>query len=278
MSQEFLEKLFSLQGKVAVVTGGAGVLGSVMAQGLAQAGAQVAILGRNAAKAEEVAQAITAQGGQAIALAANVTDRAQLEAVCQTLLEKWGQVDILVNGAGGNQPAATIADSDSIFNMPQTAFEEVVQLNLSGTLLPSQVFGKAMTERATPAGCIINISSMAAMRALTRVVGYGAAKAGVSNFTRWLAVELGRKYGAGMRVNAIAPGFFIGEQNRSLLLNPDNSLTARGQQVVNHTPAGRFGVPEELVSTLIWLCGPGAAFVTGTVIPVDGGFSVFSGV
>lgn len=277
MSAEHLAKLFDLQGQIAVVTGGAGVLGGEMAHALAHAGAKVAILGRTRDKTEAMANAITAQNGEAIALVADVTNRAQLEAARQTLLKQWGRVDILVNAAGGNVPAATVADNASIFDLPQAAFQQVLDLNLTGTLLPSQVFGEAMAQKNPVQGCIINISSMAAMRALTRVAGYGVAKAGVENFTRWLAVELGRKYG-GIRVNAIAPGFFIGEQNRALLLNPDNSLTARGQQVINHTPLGRFGEAAELTSTLIWLCGPGASFVTGVVIPVDGGFSSFSGV
>lgn len=278
MTNEYLAGLFSLQKQIAVVTGGAGVLGGVMAQALAQAGANVAVLGRNPAKTAAMVATITAQGSEAIALVADVTDRAQLEAARDNLQEQWGQVDILVNAAGGNIPAATVADNAAIFDLPQTAFREVLDLNLVGTLLPSQVFGQAMAQKPQAQGCIVNISSMAAMRVLTRVAGYGVAKAGVENFTRWLAVELGRKYGAGLRVNAIAPGFFIGEQNRALLLNADGSLTARGQQVTAHTPLGRFGVAAELASTLIWLCGPGASFVTGVVVPVDGGFSIFSGV
>ena len=199
-----------------------------------------------------------------------------MEAACATLLATWGQVDILVNAAGGNLPAATLPPGHSFFNLPVEGMEPVIALNLQGTLLPSQIFGAEMARRGQ--GCIVNISSMAAQRAMTRVVGYGVAKAAVENATRWLAVELARSYGAGLRVNAIAPGFFVGEQNRSLLLNPDGTLTARGQTIVDHTPAGRFGEPEELLSTLIWLCGPGARFVNGVVVAVDGGFSAFSGV
>ena len=272
----YLESLFSLKDQVAVVTGGAGVLGGAMARGLARAGARVAVLGRRREQAEATAAAINAAGGEALALPADVLARSQLEAACATLLATWGQVDILVNAAGGNLPAATLPPGQSFFNLPVEGMEPVIALNLQGTLLPSQVFGAEMARCGR--GCIVNISSMAAQRAMTRVVGYGVAKAAVENATRWLAVELARSCGAGLRVNAIAPGFFVGEQNRSLLLNPDGTLTARGQTIVDHTPAGRFGAPEELLSTLIWLCGPGARFVNGVVVAVDGGFSAFSGV
>lgn len=276
-----LEQYFSLQGQVAVVTGGSGVLGGAMARGLAQAGARVAILGRDSQKTAQAVAQIVAANGEGLALQADVLDAAQLEAARETLLSRWGRLDILVNAAGGNVPAATIAPEASVFDMPPAAFEQVLDLNLLGTVLPSQVFGRALvTPKPDGAvqGCVINISSMAALRAITRVVGYSAAKSAVDNFTRWLAMELAREYGAGLRVNAIAPGFFIGEQNRALLLNPDGSLTPRGQTIIEHTPAGRFGEPEELISTLIWLCSPGARFVNGVVVPVDGGFSIFSGV
>lgn len=273
---ELLDSLFSLQGQVAVVTGGTGVLGSAMARGLAQAGARVALLGRRRGLAEATAAAILADGGDALALPADVLQRGELEAARATLLETWGRIDILVNAAGGNLPAATLPPGQSFFSLPVEGMAPVIALNLQGTLLPSQVFGAAMAAQGR--GCIVNISSMAAQRAMTRVVGYGVAKAAVENATRWLAVELARTHGPGLRVNAIAPGFFVGEQNRSLLLNPDGSLTARGQTIIDHTPAGRFGAPDELLSTLIWLCGPGARFVNGVVVAVDGGFSAFSGV
>lgn len=276
-----LTELFSLDGQVAIVTGGTGVLGGAMAQGLARAGARVGILGRRRERAEAVVAEIERAGGQALALPADVMDQAQLEAARETVLERWGRIDILVNAAGGNVAAATLSPDRTFWDLPREAFAQVFELNLLGTLLPSQIFGAAMihSRNDEPAhGCIVNISSMAAQRAITRVVGYGAAKAAVDNFTRWLAVELGRSYGAGMRVNAIAPGFFIGEQNRDLLLNADGSLTQRGQTIIDHTPAGRFGAADELVSTLIWLCSPGARFVNGVVVPVDGGFSAFSGV
>ncbi|HJZ48663.1 MAG TPA: SDR family oxidoreductase, partial [Roseiflexaceae bacterium] len=207
---------------------------------------------------------------------ADVLDRGQLEAAREAVLGQWGRIDILVNAAGGNMPSATLNPGRSFFDLPVEGLDQVIALNLHGTLLPSQIFGAAMAHARR--GCIVNISSMAAQQAMTRVVGYGVAKAAVENATRWLAVELARSCAAGLRVNAIAPGFFIGEQNRALLLNDDGTLTARGQTIIDHTPAGRFGDPKELISTLIWLCGPGASFVNGVVVPVDGGFSAFSGV
>jgi NAD(P)-dependent dehydrogenase (short-subunit alcohol dehydrogenase family) len=197
------------------------------------------------------------------------------------LLARWGRVDILVNAAGGNQADAVIADDASFFEASIEAYDRVVDLNLRGTVLASQIFAEAMVHQTNgvgPTGSIVNISSMAAEHAMTRVMGYSVAKAGVDNFTRWLALELARKHGSGLRVNAIAPGFFLGEQNRALLVNSDGSLTPRGEKVVAHTPAGRFGEADELVGTLIWLCSPAAAFVTGVIVPVDGGFSMFSGV
>lgn len=268
--------MFDLTGKVAVVTGGTGVLGGALARGLASAGTKVGILGRRTAKAEEVAAEIRRAGGEALPLTADVQNKAQLEAAKAQVLETWGRLDILVNGAGGNVPAATVVGDLSFFGLTQEALGGVLSLNLLGTVLPSQVFGEAMVKAAR--GSIINISSMAAQRPLTRVVGYGAAKAALDNFTRWLAVEFAQKYGQHLRVNAIAPGFFIGEQNHDLLLTPEGSLTARGQQIVDHTPMGRFGEAEELVGTAVWLAGDASRFVTGVVIPVDGGFSAYNGV
>jgi NAD(P)-dependent dehydrogenase (short-subunit alcohol dehydrogenase family) len=230
-----------------------------MAAGLAAAGARVAVLARRAPEDADV-----------FALTADVLRRDELIAARERLLERWGRVDILVNAAGGNVPGATLDPGASVFDLREDAFRQVVDLNLAGTLLPTQVFGEAMGGE----GAIVNVSSMAATRAITRVVGYGAAKAAVENLTRWLAAELA----PAVRVNAIAPGFFIGEQNRALLLEPDGALTARGRAIIERTPAGRFGEAEELVGTLLWLCGPGARFVTGTVVSVDGGFSAFSGV
>jgi NAD(P)-dependent dehydrogenase (short-subunit alcohol dehydrogenase family) len=271
-----LLELFSLEGQVAVVTGATGVLGGAMARGLARAGAKVGVLGRRREKAEAAVQAIEADGGVALALPADVLDRGELEAAREAVVEQWGRLDVLVNAAGGNMPSATLEPGQSFFDLPVEGMEQVIALNLQGTLLPSQIFGETMARAGQ--GRVVNISSMAAQRAMTRVVGYGVAKAAVENATRWLAVELARSFGDGLRVNAIAPGFFIGEQNRRLLLNEDGSLTARGQTIIDHTPAGRFGEPDDLIGTLIWLCGPGAGFVNGIVVPVDGGFSAFSGV
>ncbi len=277
MSEAYLATLFGLKGKVAVVTGGSGVLGAAMSAGLARAGARVAVLARRLEPAAAVVAAIEAEGGEGLALSADVRERAQVEAACAVILDRWGQVDILVNAAGGNMPGATLAPDATLDNLDPEAFRAVFDLNLMGTLLPSLVFGQTMID-AGGQGTIVNISSMAAQRALTRVAGYSAAKAAVDNLTRWMAVELARRYGPGLRVNAIAPGFFVGEQNRALLLKPDGTHTARGATIIAHTPAGRFGDPGDLVATLLWLCGPGAAFVNGVVVPVDGGFAAFSGV
>lgn len=268
--------LFDLSGRVAIVTGATGVLGGAMARGLAAAGARVGVLGRREELAKNVAVEIGNSGAEALALPADVLEREQLEGVREVTLERWGRVDILVNAAGGNVPEATVADDAEVFGVPEDALRRVIDLNLMGTLLPCQVFGETMARSGE--GSIVNVSSMAAQRPLTRVVGYAAAKAAVENLTRWLAVELSVKHGAVLRANAISPGFFLGEQNRAMLLNEDGSLTERGHKIVDHTPAGRFGEPEELVGTLIWLCSPAAMFVNGIVVPVDGGFGAFSGV
>jgi NAD(P)-dependent dehydrogenase (short-subunit alcohol dehydrogenase family) len=271
--------LFDLNDQVAIVTGGTGALGSAMALGLAQAGARVGVLARHRDAAERVAAAIEAGGGRALALSADVLKVDELAAARDLVRERWGRIDLLVNAAGGNVPAATVSETHSFLDVTSDAWRMVVDLNLLGTILPCQVFGAAMVHRDGDAvGSIVNISSMAADRALTRVPGYGAAKAGVESLTRWLAAELARVYGPGLRVNAIAPGFFIGDQNRALLIDSDGNLTERGQRIIEHTPAGRFGQPDDLVGTLLWLCSSGARFVTGVVVPVDGGFSSFSGV
>lgn len=279
MEQSTLQELFSLAEKVAVVTGATGVLGGEMARSLARSGARVAVVGRREEKANQIAGEIEAAGGTSLALPADVLDTGQLEDARDALLERWGRVDVLVNAAGGNVPEATLTDDVGVFELPEQALRQVMDLNFLGTLLPCQIFGAAMVEGSEePDGCIVNISSMAASRPLTNVVGYSAAKAAVENFTRWLAVELARSHGPGLRVNAIAPGFFLGEQNRDLLLDEDGSPSKRGQTIIEHTPAGRFGEPEELGGTLIWLCSRASAFVNGIVVPVDGGFSAFSGV
>lgn len=271
-----IESLFDLSGRVAIVTGATGVLGGAIARGLAGAGTRVGILGRREERARDIAREIEDSGGEAVALAADVLDRGRLEAARDAVLERWGRVDILVNAAGGNVPAATVADDAEVFDVPVEAMRQVIDLNLMGTVLPCQVFGEAMARGGE--GVIVNISSMAAQKPLTRVAGYSAAKAGVENLTRWLAVELSGKHGAGLRVNAVSPGFFLGEQNRAMLVNEDGGFTERGQKVIDHTPAGRFGEPDELVGTVIWLCSPAASFVNGVVVPVDGGFSAFGGV
>lgn len=268
--------MFDLTDKVAIITGGAGVLGSAMAIGLANAGAKLGILGRTASKLINTCKEIESRGGQAIPLQANVLDKDQLQLVCDSVISQWGKIDILVNCAGGNMKGATIMPDQNFFDLSTDDFTKVTDLNLKGTVLPTMVFGKAMA--AQKKGCIVNISSMAAQQAITRVMGYSASKAAVDNFTKWMAVELAHKFGEGMRINAIAPGFFIADQNRSLLTNEDGSLTARGETIVNETPMKRFGEPEELVSTLLWLCSDASSFVTGIVVPVDGGFSAFSGV
>jgi NAD(P)-dependent dehydrogenase (short-subunit alcohol dehydrogenase family) len=275
-SDGILGQLFTLEGQVAVVTGATGVLGGEMGRGLARAGARVGVLGRRSQRAAEVAREISDFGGEAIALPADVLDEKQLRSARDTVLDRWGRLDVLLNAAGGNVPGATLSGDTTIFDLPREAFWEVFDLNMVGTLVPIQVFGEAMAQSAQ--GCIINVSSMAAARAITRVAGYSAAKAAVENLTRWLAVELAQRYGAGMRVNAIAPGFFLGEQNRAMLVDEDGNFTQRGRAIVAHTPAGRFGEPAELVGTAIWLCSPAASFVNGAVIPVDGGFGAFSGV
>jgi NAD(P)-dependent dehydrogenase (short-subunit alcohol dehydrogenase family) len=268
--------LFSLEGKVAVVTGGTGVLGGALAQGLAAAGARVGVLGRRAAHADGIVATITQAGGRGLPLVADVFDPVQLNQARDRVLDTWGAIDILLNVAGGNLPGAIIGDEGSFFSMSEEALNEVVRLNFNSAIRATQVFGAVMAQRG--AGSIINISSMAAQKPLTRVVGYAAAKAAIDNFTKWLAVELAQKYGPGLRVNAIAPGFFIGEQNRALLLNADGTLTARGQLIIQHTPLRRFGQPEELIGAAVWLASDAARFVTGIVVPVDGGFSAFGGV
>jgi NAD(P)-dependent dehydrogenase (short-subunit alcohol dehydrogenase family) len=267
---------FDLAGKVAAVTGGAGVLCSAMCQALAGAGAKVAVLDLAADPARGLAEGISATGGEAICVVCNVLERESIEAAAREVLAKLGRIDILVNGAGGNKPQATTNPEQSFFDLPAEALRWVFDLNLMGTILPCQVFGKIMAEQKE--GAILNISSMNALRPLTRIAAYSAAKAGVSNFTQWLAVHMAQEYSPAIRVNAIAPGFFVADQNRRLLLNEDGSLTPRGKAILDHTPLGRFGTPDDLLGALLWLVSPAAAFVTGIVVPVDGGFSAFSGV
>ena len=265
-----------LKGKVAVVTGGNGVLGGAIAMGFAEKGAKVGILGRSEKTVNLRVEEIKNRGGEAIPLVADVLDKDKLISAKEALEKEFGPIDILVNAAGGNMKGATITPDETIFDLDLDDFDKVSQLNLKGSVMPTIIFGKAMAEKKK--GSIINISSMAAERALTRVMGYSAAKAAIDNFTKWLAVEMTQKYGDGIRVNAIAPGFFIGEQNRDLLLNKDGSLTSRGETIVNQTPMKRFGKPEELQGVANWLASDDSTFVTGIVVPVDGGFGAFSGV
>lgn len=272
----YIENLFTLQNKVAVVTGGTGVLGSAMGYALANAGAKVVVIGRRIDAANAVVSNIINNGGVALAISADVVKRDQLAEARTKIIERFGSIDILVNAAGGNMPGAVVTPDKSFQDLKMDDFEKVMELNLMGTVLPSQIFGEVMIRNKR--GVIINISSLSAFIPLTRVVGYSAAKAAVSNFTQWLAVEMAKKYGEGIRVNAIAPGFFLTEQNRSLLTNADNSLTDRGKLIVQNTPFGRFGKAEELSGALIWLCSDAAAFVSGIIVPVDGGYSAFSGV
>ncbi len=268
--------MFSLAGKTAVVTGGTGVLGASMVNGLASAGAQVVVLGRRKDVAEQRAAAIREAGGQALAVTADVLNPQQLVDANDLIISKFGKIDILVNGAGGNLAGAVIPPDKNFFDLRMEDFNQVMDLNVMGTVLPTKVFASDMAKRKQ--GVVINIASMASFRPITRVVGYSAAKAAVENFTQWLAVEMAKKYGEGIRVNAISPGFFLTEQNRALLTNPDGSYTARGQAAIQQTPFGRFGHPDELIGTLIWLCSDASAFVTGVNVPVDGGFNVFCGV
>jgi NAD(P)-dependent dehydrogenase (short-subunit alcohol dehydrogenase family) len=268
-----MRNLFDIKGRVVVITGGTGVLGSCMVEYLAEQGAKVVVLARNKETGDKLVNSILAKGQEALFLQSDVNDKAVLEQNCADVIAKYGRVDILINGAGGNMPGATIGPDKTIFDLDVDAFKKVVDLNLFGTVIPTMVFAKVMTEQKQ--GNIINISSESALRPLTRVVGYGAAKAAVTNFTKYLAIELATKYGEGLRVNAFAPGFFISEQNRALLNNPDGSLTARGNTIISHTPFKRFGEPEELLGTLHWLASDASKFVTGTLTVVDGGFDAF---
>ena len=265
---------FEIQEKVAVVTGGAGVLCAAMCQAMAEEGAKVAVLDVR----PELAEALAAEiGNNSICVACNVLERASIEAAAREVLEHFGRVDILVNGAGGNTLQATASAEHPFFDLPVDALRMVVDLNLIGTILPSQVFGRRMAEQES--GVIVNISSMNAFRPLTRIPAYSAAKAGVSNFTQWLAVHMAQEYSPEIRVNAIAPGFFLTEQNRFLLIDKQTGeLTPRGQTIITHTPQGRFGSPGDLLGTLLWLVSDASTFVTGIVVPVDGGFSAYSGV
>lgn len=262
--------------RVAVVTGGAGVLCSAIARGLAQEGITVVLLDLALDKAEAVAESIRSEGGDGLALRASVLDREDLEAAAQKILETYGRIDILINGAGGNHPKATTGDEMSFFDLPEESVRFVFDLNFLGTLLPSQVFGRVMAQAGE--GVILNIASMNAFRPLTRIPAYSAAKAAVANFTQWLAVHMAQNVSKSIRVNAIAPGFFLTDQNRFLLTTESGDLTPRGSQIIGHTPLGKFGEPDDLIGTVNWLVSPASSFVHGIVVPIDGGFSAYSGV
>ena len=272
-----LPTLFDIRGSTAVITGGSGVLGSVMALALAKAGVRIAILSLHASSSAKVVQAIQAENGEAIGIACDVLQRTDLERACTEVLKTFGPIDILVNAAGGNSPKATTSADVSFFDLDIRAIESVLDLNFTGTFQSCQVFGRGMAERGQ--GCIVNVASMSALRPLTRIPAYSAAKTAVANFTQWLAVHMAQEYSSQIRVNAIAPGFFLTEQNRYLLTDAQSgAMSPRGQVILSHTPMNRLGTPEDLLGTLLWLVSPASAFITGTVIPVDGGFSAFSGV
>ena len=269
-----MQNLFDIKDYVVVITGGTGVLGRCIAKYLALEGAKVIILGRKEEVGKKIADDIVAAGGQCEFMKTDVMNQAVVEKNCSDILAKYGKVDTLLNAAGGNMPGATIGPEDNFFNLKAEEFQTVLNLNLTGTVIPTQVFLKPMVKQGK--GSVINFSSMAAFRPLTRVCGYAAAKAGISNFTAFMATECAKKFGEGIRVNAIAPGFFLTEQNRSLLTNPDGTYTKRGQDVIRQTPFGRMGEPEELCGTIHYLMSDAAKFVTGTVAVVDGGFNVFA--
>lgn len=266
--------LFDIKDKVVVITGGTGILGRTIAAYLAEEGAKVVILGRKKEVGDSLVSQITASGGEAMFLTTDVLDKDRLEQNLSDILASYGRVDALLNAAGGNMSGATIGPEGTIFDLKTDDFQKVLDLNLTGTVLPTQVFLKPMVEQKK--GAIVNFTSMAAFRPLTRVCGYAAAKAGISNFTAYMAVEVAKKFGEGIRVNAIAPGFFLTEQNRTLLTNPDGTYTSRGNDVIRQTPFGRMGRAEELCGTIQYLISDASSFVTGTVAVVDGGFNAYS--
>ncbi|HLS94704.1 MAG TPA: SDR family oxidoreductase [Sphingobacterium sp.] len=267
---------FSLKGKVIVVTGGTGILGKAFVKGLAEAGAKICIIGRSQEKAAERVKLVETLGGDALAVVADVMDEHSIREAKERILEKWGTIDGLVNAAGGNIPGATIAPEDSIFDNKIGDTIKAIELNLFGTIIPTMIFGEVMAEKGT--GSIINISSLAASRPITRVLGYTVAKHGVDGFTKWMATELALRYSNRIRVNAIAPGVFLTEQNRTLLTNEDGSYTERADKFVQNTPFQRLGDPSELEGTLVYLLSDASAFVSGETIFVDGGFNSWCGV
>jgi NAD(P)-dependent dehydrogenase (short-subunit alcohol dehydrogenase family) len=277
MNLEELKKQFDFTGRTVVITGGGGVLGGEIACALVGCNANAAILDKDLALAEKVVKRIESSVGQVIIIYADVLVRSTLEKAAESIVRTFGRIDCLINAAGGNNPQATTSAEQSFFDLPKDAMGFVGDLNLMGTILPSQVFGRHMAEQKE--GIILNVSSMNAFRPLTRIPAYSAAKAAVSNFTQWLAVHMAQEYSPNIRVNAIAPGFFLTEQNRYLLTDKETgALTQRGKKIIEHTPMGRFGEPEDLLGATIWLLSPASKFVTGIVLPIDGGFSAYSGV
>lgn len=269
-----MQNLFDIKGNVTVITGGTGVLGRAIAKYLAANGAKVIILGRKEEVGQQIVSDITALGGACEFMKTDVMNKETVQKNCDDIVAKYGRIDTLLNAAGGNMKGATIAPDQTFFDLDSEQFERVLNLNLTGTVIPTQIFLQPMVKQGK--GAVINFSSMAAFRPMTRVCGYAAAKAGISNFTAYMATECAKKFGEGIRVNAIAPGFFITEQNRTLLTNPDGSYTQRGQDVIRQTPFGRMGEPEELCGTIHYLMSDAAKFVTGTVAVVDGGFNAFA--
>ena len=268
--------MFSLRDKVVVVTGGTGILGDAFINGIVEAGGSVGILGRNEKVAKERTDAINRSGGKAIALVADVLDEAQLINARKQVLDRFGKIDGLVNGAGGNMPDGVLQPDESIFKIRMDGMKKVMDINLWGTLIPTQIFGEAIAESGK--GSIVNISSMNSKRAITKVLGYNMGKAAVDCYNQWFAVELSRRYGDKIRMNALAPGFFLTEQNRNLLTKPEGAYTERRESVISPTPFKRFGHPDELKGALVWLLIDASQFVTGSMICVDGGFSIFGGV
>ena len=269
-----MNELFSVKDKVVVITGGTGVLGACIGEYLALEGAKVVLLGRRKEEGDRIVDDIVAKGGESIFLTTDVMSADAVQRNCDEIMSRYGRVDALLNAAGGNMPGATIQPDGNIFDLKVEDFQKVLDLNLTGTVIPTQIFLKPMVEAGK--GAIVNFSSMAAFRPLTRVLGYAAAKAGISNFTAFMANEVATKFSPSIRVNAIAPGFFLTNQNRALLSNPDGSLTSRGADVIRQTPFKRFGRPEELCGTIQYLISDASAFVTGTVAIVDGGFNAFA--
>ncbi len=271
-----MNELFSIAGKVAIITGAGGVLGGSMAKHFVQQGAKVVAVDIRQEQLDKRVAELEQQGGEVMGVVGNVLEVASLESLAEQIVSRWGKIDILLNIAGGNMPGATLEPEQHFYDMDITCWEKVTNLNMNGTVYPSMVFGKVMAKQKK--GCIVNVSSMAAYSAITRVPGYSAAKSAVANFTQWLASEMALKYGDGIRVNAIAPGFFIGDQNRRVLINPDGSLTERSRKVLAKTPMKRFGDITELNGAVQFLCSDAASFITGALLPIDGGFSAFSGV